>query len=578
MYETLTAITNPNAIRSHTTDGANENAVAVEAIVIGLRIGAPSKNATLSLGATPRLIKLRATGTLPHSHTGASIPVLASTDFLKKLFLGKILNKNSGLIKSLILVDTSTPITIKGNASTMTLSMSVMIVCSTSGICIAIVCIIVSNNAHGIITYMFRNFVLKKLESYVRLYFEKHPNVRLVVVTGSVGKTSTKHAIATILSERLRVRMHEGNHNSEFSAPLAILGINYPGKIKSIIAWLKVFRAARLRIRQEADVDVIVQELGADKPGDIARFGQYLRPDIAVVTAVTPEHMEFFQTMEAVAQEELSAANFSKLALINRYDIEEKYAQYLTNANVDTYGTTATAEYRFEVADFTVKDGYAGRMIGPEFSEGIPTVATVYGEHSLRPVAAGAAVAAKLGLDANAIAAGIDAIRPVPGRMNMLRGINGIHILDDTYNSSPAAALAALQALYSLEAPQRIAIIGSMNELGATSADEHRNVGEKCDPSLLSWVITIGDDANNYLAPAAKHRGCQVKTFQSAIDAGAFARSVIEFNAAILVKGSQNNIYAEEAVKVLCDMTEDLKLVRQEPEWIEKKKKFFSKV
>jgi UDP-N-acetylmuramoyl-tripeptide--D-alanyl-D-alanine ligase len=90
-------------------------------------------------------------------------------------------------------------------------------------------------------------------------------------------------------------------------------------------------------------VDIIVQELGADYPGDIEQFGTYLKPDIAVVTAVTPEHMEFFKTMDAVAHEELAAANFSKLALINRDDIDGAYAQYLNNPNLDTYGTSATS-------------------------------------------------------------------------------------------------------------------------------------------------------------------------------------------------------------------------------------------
>ena len=165
-----------------------------------------------------------------------------------------------------------------------------------------------------------KNYVREKVEGYTKSYFAAHPEVKLVVVTGSVGKTSTKIAIATMLGEKFRVRFHEGNHNTEMSAPLAILGIKYPDDIKSIGAWRQVFRAAEARILQPHDVDVIVQELGADHPGDIADFGRYLHPDIAVVTAITPEHMEFFQTMGAVAQEELAAANFSKLAVINRED------------------------------------------------------------------------------------------------------------------------------------------------------------------------------------------------------------------------------------------------------------------
>jgi len=424
---------------------------------------------------------------------------------------------------------------------------------------------------------MFKTYIQKKLEGYVVKYFKKHPEVKLVVVTGSIGKTSTKQAIATLLSTKYRVTMHNGNHNTEMSVPLAILGIEYPDDVHSITSWLTVFSAARRRIREATSTDVIIAELGADRPGDIARFGTYLKPDIAVVTAVTPEHMEFFKTMPVVAEEELASANFSQLAIINRDDIDAQYATYLTNSNVDTYGTTGMAEYRFEVEDFTVETGYKGFVIVPEYARSIPVTIKVIGEHSLRPVMAAVAVSMKLGLIPDQVAEGLAMIKAVPGRMNVLRGIDNTIVIDDTYNSSPLAASSALQVLYGLQVPQRIAILGSMNELGDTSEEEHRKLGALCDPNLLSYVITIGDDAEKFLAPAARARGCSVKSFKSALDAGAFARSITEEGAAILVKGSQGNIYAEEAVKMLCVMSEDDELVRQSPAWIAKKDAFFSK-
>lgn len=423
---------------------------------------------------------------------------------------------------------------------------------------------------------MFKKLIQKRLEGYVKKYFQKHPEVKLVVVTGSVGKTSTKTAIATVLSTRYRVALHKGNHNSSLSAPVAILGIEYPENIRSPFAWLAVFAAARKRIKEPTGVDVIVQELGSDMPGEIKQFGTYLRPSIGVVAAVTPEHMEFFKTMDTVAQEELEAANFSELAIINRDDIDGEYAKYLTNANVDTYGTSGLAEYRFEEDDFAVETGYKGKVITPEFDiEGVKI--KVVGEHSLRPAMGAVAVAVKLGLNADQIKQGLSLIRAVPGRMNLLKGIDDTIIIDDTYNSSPVAASSALQALYSLQVPQRVAILGSMNELGDVSADEHQKLGMMCDASLLSWVVTVGDEAEKYLAPAAKARGCQVKSFKSAIDAGSFVRGIVEPGAAILAKGSQNGGYVEEAVKVLCVMSEDDELVRQSPSWMKIKNEFFSK-
>ncbi len=426
---------------------------------------------------------------------------------------------------------------------------------------------------------MYKTFIQKQLERYVKQYFKKHPEVKLVAVAGSVGKTSTKIAIATVLSKKYRVRMLNNNHNTHMSAPLGILGIEYPDNVRNVLAWIRVFIAARKRIQAPADVDVIVQELGSDHIGEIAHFGTYLQPDIGVVTAVSPEHMEFFGTIEKVAEEELALANYSKLALINRDDIDGQFANLLTNPNVDTYGTTGAAEYRIEVKDFSVDHGYQAWLVLAGYAENYPADIRVLGEHSLRPVAGAVAVAAKLGMSPSDIAAAVEDVVPVPGRMNVLRGIKQSMLIDDTYNSSPAAAEAALQTLYRLQAPQRIALLGSMNELGEMSASEHEKLGALCDPNLLAWVVTIGDEAEKHLAPAAKQRGCQVKSFKSAIDAGAFIRSVIEEKAIVLAKGSQGNVYAEEAVKELLHSTsDDHHLVRQSPSWMQTKMKFFSEV
>ncbi|MDN5819248.1 MAG: UDP-N-acetylmuramoyl-tripeptide--D-alanyl-D-alanine ligase [bacterium] len=425
---------------------------------------------------------------------------------------------------------------------------------------------------------MFRKIIKNKLQKYVRKYFIAHPEVKLVIVAGSVGKTSTKVATATILSSKYRVRLHEGNHNTDMSAPLAILGVGYPLDVRSVVSWLKVFSAARKRIKRPADVDVIIQELGADHPGDIQGFAEYLNPDIAIITAVTAEHMEHFGDMAAVAKEELEAANFSKMAVINRDDIEGKYANYLTNANVTTYGTSGIAEYRFEEENFTLENGYQGNLIAPEFDTAVDVQVNVVGEHNIRPVIGAAAVGVKLGMSKDEIARGMADVLPVAGRMNLLPGVQGTTIIDDTYNSSPLAAQCAIQTLYKLQAPQRILIMGSMNELGPVSAVEHEKLGKMCDPNAIAWVITVGDEAERYFAPAAKSNGCQVQSFKTSLEAGAFAHKVLEEGAIILGKGSETGIYVEEALKIILRTTaEQDNLVRQSDAWKAEKNKFFSK-
>lgn len=425
---------------------------------------------------------------------------------------------------------------------------------------------------------MFKKYIQKRIEKLTKKYLEAHPEIKLVCVAGSVGKTSTKLAIATILSQQYRVHMHMGNHNAELSAPLAILNIPYPQNVRSIVAWLKVFKLAKRRIKQPADVDIIIQELGADKPGDVRSFERYLQPDVGVVTGVTPEHMEQFQTLDAVAEEELSLANFSKIAVINRDDIDTKYAALLTNTTINTYGTSGMAEYSFQTEDFSLEEGHKGYFTSPDFTQNLPARLHVVGEHNIRPVVGAVTVAVCFGMSPEAIAAGVELIRPAPGRMNVLLGVNEATIIDDTYNSSPAAAEMALKTLVSLPAPQRIAILGSMNELGAVSAYEHQRIGQLCQPDSLNWVVTIGGEAAQYLAPAAIANGCAVKSFPDAISAGAFVHGKLDRGAVVLAKGSEGGIFAEEAIKIILRSTDDTKkLVRQEPAWLEAKTAFFSK-
>lgn len=425
---------------------------------------------------------------------------------------------------------------------------------------------------------MFKALIQKRLELYVKKYFTKHPEVKLVAVTGSVGKTSTKVAIATILSERFKVRLHKDNHNTNMSAPLAVLGIEYPKNIKNPREWLAIFSAARQRINDPTDVDVIIQELGSDRIGQAPHFGTYLHPDIGVVTAVSAEHMEYFHTIDTVAAEELSVANFSTQALINKDDIDGVYAKYLTNSNINTYGTSADAEYHFISENYTPKDGHVGLFYAPELPDPIPATIQVLGEYMLRPVIAATAVAIKLGMNTSELVEGLAKIRALPGRMNQLRGIKNTIIIDDTYNSSPLAAESSLRVLYQLLVPQRIAVLGDMNELGETSAVEHEALGQLCDPNQLAWVVTVGEQSEKFLAPVARAKGCQVKSFQNALLAGAFVRSVAGDGAAILFKGSQGGIYLEEAVKaVLRSASDESQLVRQSTEWMMDKNNFFSK-
>ena len=424
---------------------------------------------------------------------------------------------------------------------------------------------------------MFKDYIRKQLEKRVKQYFAAHPEVKLIVVTGSAGKISAKRAIADVLSQKYRVRMTDGAaYNPEIAMLLGMLGIRYPEKKKSISQWWAVLRAAKKRVKQPTDADIVIQELYTSKPGDMARFATFMLPDIAVVTSITPEHMDVFGTIEAVAQEELSITSYAKHTLINRDDIESRFSQFVLAPHFSTYGTSGIAEYHFEIEDFSPDAGYKGLVVAPEFPDGFASKLHVVGEYSIRPVMAAVASAVKYGMPPEEIAKGVEAIRPAPGRMNLLSGIGNTKIIDDTYNSSPISSRAALQALYSFDsASMRVAVFADMVNLGQMSQVEHAELGRLCDPGELAWVVTVGPESEQYLAPAARARGCQVKSFATAMQAGQFVRSVTEEGAAVLVKGPKDSFYMEEAVKILCNMSADTQLVRQGADWVMRKSAYF---
>lgn len=418
----------------------------------------------------------------------------------------------------------------------------------------------------------------KRLERYVKKYFELHPDVRLVTVAGSVGKTYAKKAIATVLSERYRVRLFHGNRGTNFTAPLAILGIDFPGDIKGFRAWHAVFKAARERVKLPADVDIIVHELNATSFGSIASYAEYLRPTMSVITAVSSNNLEQFQTIDFVAQEQLSAVNMSNAALINRDDINGAYATYITNGNINTFGTGGAAEYRFNEGDYDIAHGYKGEFVAPEWDMPVSLQINAHDEFSVRLAVAAAAIGVRFGLTSDEIQRGVAKIRPLEGHMQVLRGFNQSILLDDTANNSPLGGMVALRSLYQISAPQRVAVFGSMAHLGQASAAEHQSLGALCDSTQLAWVVVIGDDAANYLAPEARRRGCQVKICRDAIEAGAFVKSIVEPGGVVLFNGPEDGVYLEEAVKITLHSSDDAKyLVRQSAEWDERKRKFFSR-
>lgn len=409
-----------------------------------------------------------------------------------------------------------------------------------------------------------------RLEAHVNQLLKRHPDLKLVAVGGSVGKTSTKLAIATVLKQKLRVSHHEGNYNDHISVPISILGLAMPS-LYNPLSWRKTLRLAKQAAAADYPYDVILVEFGTDQPGDIPAFMKLLKPDIGVVTATTPEHMEFFKTTKAVLDEEFSLARGSKLVVLNSDDAGLKGRLGDLQQTVITYGQSGTVH----LAGGGQTAGSANLCLGHDT---IDVKLSVVGRHSQYALLAAAAVAKQLGLSPAEIAAGVAKFKPVPGRMNPLVGKGSSLIIDDSYNASPDAVIAALATLAEVATGRQIAVLGSMNELGDYAKTGHEQVGAAC--SNLDLLVTIGKDAKELLIPAAVKAGLkpeQIKSFMSPYEAGEWLGPQIGRGDTILVKGSQNGVYSEEATALLLRDSDDRsKLVRQTPDWLTKKKAQFN--
>lgn len=411
-----------------------------------------------------------------------------------------------------------------------------------------------------------RNMLCLQLERKVEQLRVKH-KFTVVAVAGSVGKTSTKLAVARLLEASGKsVRYQEGNYNDRVSVPLVFFGEAMPS-LFNIFAWLVVLGRMSRKVKQDYGYDVVVVELGTDGPGQMADFA-YIQPDITVLSAISPEHMLQFGTIDAVASEELEVSSYSWQLLVNVADVDTKY---LDGISYKSYGVGQPADYQAEVIG---SHGIVGQQLLIKSADGEDfQVSTDYGgRQGATIVLAAVAVAKMLSIDDEAIVSAVADLRPFAGRLQILEGINDSTIIDDTYNSSPLATKAALDLLYATDAKQKIAILGDMNELGDSSVQEHRDLGAYCRADQLDYVVTIGAKSRDDLAPAAKAAGCQVKSFTSPVDAGNFVKDIVVSGAVILAKGSQNGVFSEEAVKQLLRNSGDAsKLVRQGGGWMGKK-------
>jgi UDP-N-acetylmuramoyl-tripeptide--D-alanyl-D-alanine ligase len=407
----------------------------------------------------------------------------------------------------------------------------------------------------------------------------KRAHPKIIAVTGSVGKTTTKDAIFAALSPHLHVRKSDKSFNSDIGVPLAILGLEN-GWHDPIIWISNIFRGLALALFPKDYPRWLVLEVGADRPGDIRKIARWLRPDIAVITAVPeiPVHVEFFDSPEAVLREKRKLAEHLKPGgklVINGDDPHMSDLRTDFRGITVTYGMGDHNDFYSSHEDI-VYDGI--EPAGVRFRvnhKGSSVPIAVYGSLGtprIYSALAALTVGSVVGVDLVAGSHGLASWSPPPGRMRLLKGVRGSIIIDDTYNSSPAAALAALDTLQSIATDGRkIALLGDMLELGKYANDAHKQVGQRA-AECADMLMTVGFRARLMAESAldASMRDDQVRSYEQGESerAGLELEKELRAGDIVLIKGSQS-MRMERAVEVLLAEPEKAAefLVRQESEW-----------
>ena len=415
----------------------------------------------------------------------------------------------------------------------------------------------------------------------------------IILVSGSVGKTTTKDAIYHVLKEHGSVRKSEKSFNSEIGVPLTILGL--PNAWHNPLVWMRNIRDGYRVTSANTYPDTLVLEVGSDHPGDILRLTSWLTPDIAVVTRLpdVPVHVEYFESPEALRKEDalvVSALRESGVyvgnaddlyALLLVEDTDKRHIRNITfglNVGATLRATTPTIRYAQE-------EGIE-RPVGMQCSvawenESYPIfINGVLGIQPCMAVLAALAVGIARGQSMVRMTESLIQFESPNGRMRIIAGKNSTTIIDDTYNSSPVAVEAALLTLKECIGKRKIAILGDMLELGSFAEEEHWKAGRLAG-AFVDELVTVGARAS-FVAEAGKSSGLPeacIHAFADATEAGRFVASIMDRGDIILAKGSQgsgkNMIRLERAVKILMEneLEASKVLVRQEDEWQKQYKK-----
>ena len=369
-------------------------------------------------------------------------------------------------------------------------------------------------NSKGLLAVDDTLAALQTLATAVRKLWGK----TAIGITGSVGKTTTKEAVAHLLSIKYRVHRTKGNFNNHFGLPLGLLTL-------------------------EPEYDLAVVEMGMSHAGEIAALARIAQPNQAVITNVAPVHLEFFDSIAGIARakyELVESLPSSGTAFLNADD--EYVSQFGRDfkGKVVLFGLKPVADVRAENIEVIGTEGTRFDMLcgGPTCS-GMrqPVHSPLLGQHNIYNVLAAAAVAMDHGITPSEIAGSLPSLAPADKRGEVVQ-VGNISVLYDCYNSSPKALMAAIDTLAAMPARRRIAVAGEMLELGTAAEQLHRDCGRYMAARKIDFLLGVRGMAKP-MVEAAREAGLKAEFVATPEEAGEWLARETQDGDVVLLKASR---------------------------------------
>jgi UDP-N-acetylmuramoyl-tripeptide--D-alanyl-D-alanine ligase len=350
------------------------------------------------------------------------------------------------------------------------------------------------------------------------MYYRSRFSGKIIAVTGSTGKTSTKDMIAALLGQKYCVLKTFENFNNEVGLPLTIFGL----------------RACH---------DFAVVEMGMRGLGQISRLSDIAKPHVGVITNVNETHIELLGTKQMIAeakQELIQSLPSTGMAVLNRDNLHTWCMRNVAKCPVRSFGLDYAADVRAEDVCAVSDKGTEFRLVTPEFSGKV--FLSVPGLHNVMNALSAVCAVLDYGIELTDVNSAFSNFSLTEGRTSILSLPCGITVIDDTYNASPVSTKAALQLLYDTgRTGRKVAVLGDMLELGEYEIVGHLDVGRTCVNAGVDILVTVGS-ISRYIREGAMQEGLnqtKIVQFENSAQAANAIRAIVKPEDTVLVKGSR---------------------------------------